>query len=87
MTLPAVPDPFYWIDSPWGHALRCRALDGVAPHLFSTRQLELSSGTHTAALTASLDALRLVQVNQVHGREYLTVKAGQPAPKIGRAHV
>jgi polyphenol oxidase len=80
MTLPAVPDPFYWIDSPWGHALRCRALDGVAPHLFSTRQLELSSGTHTAALTASLDALRLVQVNQVHGREYLTVKAGQPAP-------
>src|SRR5204863_6077538 len=40
MTLPAVPEPFRWIDAPWGHALSCRALDGVAPHLFSTRQLE-----------------------------------------------
>src|SRR5688572_24478683 len=80
MTLPAVPEPFYWIDAPWGHALRCRALDGIARHLFSTRQLELSSGAHVAALTASVDARRLVQVNQVHGREHLAVKAGQPAP-------
>ena len=80
MTLPAVPESFYWTDAPWGQAMRCRALDQVAPHLFSTRQLELSSGTHTAALTASLDALHLVQVNQVHGREHLVVKAGQPVP-------
>jgi YfiH family protein len=80
MTLPAVPDPFYWIDAPWGHTLRCRALDDVAPHLFSTRQLELSSATHTAALTALMDALRLVQVNQVHGRQHLVVKDGQPTP-------
>jgi polyphenol oxidase len=79
MTLPTVPEPFYWIDAPWGHALRCRALDGVAPHLFATRQLELSSGTHTAALAASLGALRLVQVNQVHGRAHVVVRAGQPA--------
>jgi polyphenol oxidase len=79
MTLPAVPEPFYWIDAPWGHALRCRALDSVAPHLFSTRQLELSSGTHTAALAASIGALRLVQVNQVHGRAHVVVRAGRPA--------
>jgi YfiH family protein len=78
MTLPAVPEPFYWIDAPWGHALRCRALDGVATHLFSTRQLELSSDTHAAALTASLGALRLVQVNQVHGRAHVVVRAGAP---------
>jgi polyphenol oxidase len=79
MTLPAVSEPFYWIDAPWGHALRCRALDGVAPHLFSTRQLELSSATHTAALVASIGALRLVQVNQVHGRAHVVVRAGRPA--------
>ena len=79
MTLPAVPEPFYWIDAPWGSALRCGALDGVAAHLFSTRQLELSSGTHAAALAASVGALRLVQVNQVHGRACVVVKAGQAA--------
>ena len=78
MTLPAVPEPFHWIDAPWGHALICRALAGVAPHLFSTRQLELSSDTHAAALTASLGALRLVQVNQVHGRVHVVVRAGEP---------
>jgi YfiH family protein len=81
MTLPDVPEPFYWIDAPWGHALRCRALDPLAPHVFSTRQLELSSDTHTAALTASLDASRLVQVNQVHGRAHLAVRTGQPVPE------
>ncbi len=78
MTLPAVPEPFHWIDAPWGYALRCRALDGIAPHLFSTRQLELSSDTHAAALTASLGALRLVQVNQVHGRAHVVVRGGEP---------
>jgi YfiH family protein len=79
MTLPAVPEPFYWIDAPWGHALRCRALDDVAPHLFSTRQLELSSATHTAALTSSVGARTLVQVNQVHGRAHVVIRAGEPA--------
>jgi len=78
MTLPAVPEPFYWIDAPWGSALRCRALDGVAPHLFSTRQLELSSETHAVALAASVGGLRLVQVNQVHGRACVVVRAGEP---------
>ena len=79
MTLPAVPEPFYWIDAPWGHALRCRALDAIAPHLFSTRQLELSSETHQAALAASVGALRLVQVNQVHGRAHVVVRSGHAA--------
>ena len=78
MTLPAVPEPFHWIDAPWGHALRCRALDGVAPHLFSTRQLELSSAAHASALTAAVGAERLVQVNQVHGRACVVVRAGEP---------
>jgi hypothetical protein len=84
MTLPDVPEPFYWIDAPWGSALRCRALDGLAPHLFSTRQLELSSGTDEAALAASVGALRLVQANQVHGRAHVVVRAGEPVSNGAR---
>ena len=80
MTLPEVPEPFYWIAVPWGHALRCAALDAVAPHMFSTRQLELSSPAQTAVLAASLEATRLVQVTQVHGRAHLVVRAGAPVP-------
>src|SRR3569832_1598539 len=76
MTLPDVPAPFYWIDAPWGSALRCRALEDVAPHLFSTRQLELSSETQTAVLAASVGALQLVQANQVHGRAHVVVRVG-----------
>ena len=75
MTLPAVSEPFYWIDAPWGAALRCRALDAIAEHLFSTRQLELSSGTDM--LAASLGGSRVVQVNQVHGRAHVVVRPGQ----------
>jgi YfiH family protein len=79
MTLPDVPEPFYWIEAPWGAALRCRALDPLAPHLFSTRQLELSSDASPAALAACLGAARLVQANQVHGRAHMTVRDGDPA--------
>jgi len=79
MTLPDVPEPFYWIDAPWGPALRCRALDAIAPHLFSTRQLELTSEANVAVLADVLGARRLVQVNQVHGRTHVLVKAGQTA--------
>ena len=39
MTLPAVPDTFYWTDEPWGPALRCRPLSAVAPHAFTSRHL------------------------------------------------
>jgi YfiH family protein len=78
MTLPDVPEPFYWIDAPWGSALRCGALDDLAPHLFSTRQLELSSAAQTAALVGSLGAQQLVQANQVHGRAHVVVRAGEP---------
>ena len=80
MTLPGVPEPFYWIDAPWGAALRCRALDPVAPHLFGTRQLQLSSATHVAALASSVEAVRVQQVTQVHGRAHLVVRAGDDVP-------
>jgi YfiH family protein len=79
MTLPELPEPFYWIDAPWGAALRCRALDPIATHLFATRQLQLSDPAHAAALAASLGATRVLQVKQVHGRVHIVVRAGQPA--------
>ncbi len=41
MTLPT-PDPaFRWSAEPWGHALRCRPLERLAQHLFTTKQLKL----------------------------------------------
>jgi len=76
MSLPELPEPFYWIDAPWGHALRCRALDPIAAHLFGTRQLQLSSGAHVAALAAAVGAATVVQVKQVHGCAHLVVRAG-----------
>jgi polyphenol oxidase len=76
MTLPDVPDPFIWIAAPWGHALRCRALEEIAPHLFSTRQLQLSSEPDELALAAAIGAARVVQVTQVHGRAHVVVHQG-----------
>jgi YfiH family protein len=80
MTLPDVPGPFYWIEAPWGHALRCGALDPIAPHLFGTRQLELSSPEHMTALATLVGADRVVQVKQVHGRGHLTLRADAAPP-------
>ena len=60
MTTPEVPEPFYWIDAPWGRALRCRALDPIAAHLFGTRQLQLSSEAHVSALAAAVGATEVV---------------------------
>lgn len=50
MTLPT-PDPaFRWSTEAWGVALRCRPLEDVAQHLFTTRQLELrpAASSHAA---------------------------------------
>ena len=43
MTLPTVPDSFYWTPSSCGPVLKCRPLEGVAAHLFTTRDLQLST--------------------------------------------
>jgi YfiH family protein len=69
-----VPSSFYWTEESWGAALRCRPLDAVAPHLFTTRQLELSDGGSSVALAASLAVRNLVMVNQVHGRNIIVVR-------------
>ena len=80
MTLPDVPPDFYWIDAPWGPALRCRPLDPIAQHLFTTRQLQLPSadGWRSLADTIGVSADSVVSLNQVHGRDVIVVGAAVP---------
>src|SRR5258705_7800938 len=74
-TLAAVPDTFYWTDETWGAALRCRPLEPIAQHLFTTRQLQLpSSAAWQVAPAIGVPPGRVVSLNQVHGREVVTVR-------------
>jgi YfiH family protein len=76
VVLPFVPDPFYWSSESWGAALRCRALDPIAPHVFTTRQLQFSARDGAAALASTLDATRVVTLDQVHGGDVMVVRDG-----------
>src|SRR5688572_24801174 len=76
MTLPALPDAFYWTEEIWGAALRCRPLETIAPHLFTTRQLGLSSGDGYRRLAESIGAREVARVNQVHGNTVVGVRRG-----------
>jgi polyphenol oxidase len=79
MNPPVVPAPFYWTDEAWGPALRCRALDSVAPHLFTTRQLQLSSPDDWASVTHAVGARDAVSLTQVHGNKVVVIRRGQPS--------
>jgi YfiH family protein len=89
LTLPPVDAAFRWSDETWGAALRCCALEDVAEHLFTTRQLELrpspdGSPAHAAweqaAAAVGGHADRLMRIKQVHGRTVRVVRAGAIAP-------
>ena len=70
MTLPSVPESFYWTRSPRGPVLRCRPLNTL--HLFTTRELQLSGAGDLLGVT------EVVTANQVHGREVVTTRRGSP---------
>jgi YfiH family protein len=74
-SLPAIPDTFYWTDETWGAALRCWPLEPIAQHLFTTRQLQLpsSAASHALASAIGVPPARVVSLNQVHGRDVVTV--------------
>src|SRR5437868_429198 len=78
MTLPPVPDNFYWTNEAWGPALRCRPLEAVAAHVFTSRQLELPSPAAWTLLAPLVDvpADRFLTLNQVHGRDVVTIRRG-----------
>lgn len=80
MTLPAVPEPFYWTDSPCGTALKCRPLEAIAPHVFTTRELQLSSRDDWRRVGDALGAGSLVTLNQVHGRQVVAIRRGSARP-------
>jgi len=76
---PPVPDAaFDWRREPWGLALRCRALDDSAQHLFTSRQLALPDAESWRVATASLGATpdRLMRVKQVHGNSVRVLQRG-----------
>jgi polyphenol oxidase len=77
VTPPAVPDSFYWSTESWGVALRCRPLEALAPHAFTTRQLPLPSADGYAALASALAAQRVAVVDQVHGRDVVVIRDGE----------
>jgi YfiH family protein len=77
--LPTVPDSFYWTHEPWGAAIRCRPLEAVAPHLFTTRQPQLS-GNLLRQLAAAVGADTVATVKQVHGAAVLKVSGGWTRP-------
>jgi YfiH family protein len=85
VTLPIPHPAFRWTLEPWGAALRCRPLEAVAQHLFTSAQLQLTGGLdHTAApwaaALASVTAVpdRLRRVRQVHGREVRVIAGTSP---------
>ena len=76
MTLPTVPESFCWALSPCGPVLTCRPLEGVASHVFTTRELRLSAAGAWRRVGDLFGVREVVTLNQVHGREVVTVRRG-----------
>jgi YfiH family protein len=76
--LPPIPDSFRWTAESWGPALRCRPLEAVAPHLFTTRQLQLTSEADWQRVATAVGAAHVATLTQVHGRAVVVVKEGKP---------
>jgi hypothetical protein len=76
MTLPAVQEPFYWAQSACGTVLRCRPLEAVARHVFTTRELQLSSAGSWERVGEALGVSHVATLHQVHGREVVSTRRG-----------
>lgn len=74
--LPPIPDSFRWTDESWGPALRCRPLEAVAPHLFTTRQLQLTSAADWQRAGQAVGAAHVATLTQVHGRAVVVAGKG-----------
>jgi polyphenol oxidase len=81
MTLPAIPASFVWTTERWGAALRCEPLAVLAPHLFTTRHLQLSSITDWWRVADALRVRRIMTLTQVHGRGVVVVRKGVSTPR------
>ena len=72
--LPSIPDSFRWTDESWGPALRCRPLEAVAPHLFTTRHLQLASTADWQLVATAVGAAHVATLAQVHGRAVVVAR-------------
>jgi YfiH family protein len=79
-SLPPIPAGFEWTAESWGAALRCTPLAAHAEHLFTTRQLTLSSPAHLRDLAEAVGAREVAMVTQVHGRGVVVMRRGTPVP-------
>ena len=78
--IPPPPDSaFHWRREAWGLALGCRALDGSAQHLFTSRQLALPDHESWRLATESLGSTpdRVMRVKQVHGNSVRVLTRGR----------
>jgi len=80
MSLPSLPDTFEWTHESWGAGLRCLPLAGLAPHLFTTRQLPLTTPDDEHRLAAALGVERIALARQVHGRAVVVVRKSHRIP-------
>src|SRR5688572_23136319 len=80
MTLPPISDTFAWTRESWGLALRCRPLDALASHVFTTRQLELTSQEAERRMAEAVGATGVVLLTQVHGNAVVAVTKDRTAP-------
>jgi purine-nucleoside/S-methyl-5'-thioadenosine phosphorylase / adenosine deaminase len=78
MTLPTIPESFEWVHSPRGLALRCRPLEAVSRHLFTTRSVPLSSKDDWRLLAGAVGAQHVVTPVQVHGRNVVVLRREVP---------
>jgi YfiH family protein len=79
-SLPPVSGAFEWTEQAWGAALRCGPLGDIAPHLFTTRLLDVSSPEQVRLLAASVGARDIAMAKQVHGHNVIVIRDGLPAP-------
>jgi hypothetical protein len=64
------------MESPYGDVLKCRPLENIAPHMFTTRQLQLSSADDWLHVASLVGARKVATLNQVHGSEVVTIRRG-----------
>jgi polyphenol oxidase len=79
MTLPAIPASFEWVQSARGLVLKCRPLEAISTHLFTTRGVPLSSEDDWHLVASAVGAQHAVTPVQVHGRNVAVLRRGLPA--------
>jgi len=80
MTLPVVPESFRWVESSRGLVLKCDPLAPIAPHLFTTRNVSISSPEEWKAVADLIGAPDVVTLTQVHGKDVVTICRGGARP-------